>query len=519
MGSHADIIKVSPMDREDALTLFQRRLGQDFEQGDAAALVEALDYMSLAISQAAAYINKRTPLVTVSRYMYDLQKGDRDRATLLETDLEDLRRDGTSSNSILATWQISFEHINKTRPSASRLLSIMSLFDRQEIPKSLLSDCRHQEGDASVDLEDNLSKLEDDLDTLISLSLVSTADGCQFAMHRLVQFSTRKWLELQGEQEDWMQLYASAIYRNLPKGNYEDWKKCRMIFPHVQAAMAYRPTDKDIMEIWANVLLRASWYALGIGNYTVAREMCRSSLETLEAAQGAEIAFKLGVFNGLGVVLYLQGKYEEAEAIHRQDLKTAEKMLGPDGYQTIISLNCLGWALHGQGKYEEAEAMYRRGLKAAEKVLGPDHGVTLEIFSGIAALSADQGKYEEAESMHRRTLEAEEKRYGRDDPSTLVTFSHLGLVLSRQGKYEEAELIHQQTLEAKKRILGPDHPCTIDSVCYLANVFYKQGRYAPALEVYQAAYNGYVRTLGPDHPMTIARCNDISIIEVEMKQS
>jgi hypothetical protein len=57
------------MDQEDALSLLRNKLEGSFEQNDPAALVEALDYMPLAISQAATYISQRTPRAVVSRYL------------------------------------------------------------------------------------------------------------------------------------------------------------------------------------------------------------------------------------------------------------------------------------------------------------------------------------------------------------------------------------------------------------------------------------------------------------------
>jgi hypothetical protein len=40
--------------------------------------------------------------------MQNLRKGNKDRAKLLDKDVGDIRRDGKASNSIIATWQISF---------------------------------------------------------------------------------------------------------------------------------------------------------------------------------------------------------------------------------------------------------------------------------------------------------------------------------------------------------------------------------------------------------------------------
>src|SRR5690348_11232575 len=107
-------------------------------QNDTVDLVQQLDYMPLAITQAAAYISQRAPRVTVSTYLETFKKSDDDRAQLLQIYIRDLWRDGQASNSIVATWQISFEHIRQTRDSAARLLALMSLFDREAIPDHLL---------------------------------------------------------------------------------------------------------------------------------------------------------------------------------------------------------------------------------------------------------------------------------------------------------------------------------------------------------------------------------------------
>jgi hypothetical protein len=43
-------------------------------------------------------------------------------------------RDWEAKNSILATWQISFDYIRDKKPSAAEPLPLMSFFDRQGIP-------------------------------------------------------------------------------------------------------------------------------------------------------------------------------------------------------------------------------------------------------------------------------------------------------------------------------------------------------------------------------------------------
>jgi hypothetical protein len=134
--------------------------------------------------------------MTISRYLDEVRRSDDDRARLLTKDVRDIRRDGRASNSIITTWQISFEHIRKVMPTATRLSSLMSFFDRQGISERLL--CNWYQQDGSVE-----SNFEDEIHALTNYSLVKmNADGKKFEMHRLVQLSTQKWLELYDELEE-----------------------------------------------------------------------------------------------------------------------------------------------------------------------------------------------------------------------------------------------------------------------------------------------------------------------------
>ena len=158
--------------------------------------------MPLAIGQAAAYISQRAPRTTVARYLNEFCKSDKSRANLLNRDAGDLRRDSNASNSIFTTWQISFEYIRGKRPSAARLLSLMSFFDRQGIPEFLLRYYDDTEDDSDIDLknksdidleDDSHTNFDDDVFTLTNYSLITTnVDNDHFEMHRLVQFSTKK---------------------------------------------------------------------------------------------------------------------------------------------------------------------------------------------------------------------------------------------------------------------------------------------------------------------------------------
>ena len=134
-----NIITIEPMDRADAQALFANKLGRhDLNIDDATALITALEFMPLAIVQAAAYIFERTPRYPIRKYLQDFRTNDRKRTSLLNHEEAHLRRDQEAKNSIIITWQISFDYIREIRPSAADLLSLVSFFDRQGIPEALL---------------------------------------------------------------------------------------------------------------------------------------------------------------------------------------------------------------------------------------------------------------------------------------------------------------------------------------------------------------------------------------------
>ena len=65
-----DIISVEPMDGAHALALFEKKLGEQNDSKETAELAATLEYMPLAIVQAAAYISQRAPFHTSFRLAF-----------------------------------------------------------------------------------------------------------------------------------------------------------------------------------------------------------------------------------------------------------------------------------------------------------------------------------------------------------------------------------------------------------------------------------------------------------------
>ena len=516
-GRPADIIQVGPMDETQAVTLFGKKLQESFEERDAIALAKALDFMPLAIIQAAAFIQK-APQVTLSRYVQDLRKGDADTANLLDIDDGDMRRDGEASNSIFATWQISFEHIHKERPSATSLLSLMSLFDRQGIPESLLKG-RYRTDNTSSD--EHSSDFTDDLSMLSSFSLIkANVDVSHFEMHRLVQLSTKRWLEFKTELKEWKEKYIMLIDETYPIGRYENWTVCQAFYPHAQMVLEYRPNDAHLLERWASILYKAAWYAREMGHYQAAWEMDVSAMEARKATLGAEHPDTLTSMSSLALVLQAQGKYDDAEAMNRQALEGRERALGPDHPDTLTSMSNLAMVLRKQGKHREveAEAMNRRALSGREKALGLNHPDTLTSVNNLAMILQRREDYSEAEKINRRALTGRVNQLGLNHPDTLTSLNSLAVVLLKQEMYPEAEKLSRQVLTERENQLRPTHPSTLRSLSTLAMVLQNQQRFSDAEEMKRQLLRSYEGELGPDHADTLKSVNSLARLLLIVRQ-
>jgi Tfp pilus assembly protein PilF len=436
----SDIIPIEPMHNTAAHALLCKKLGDTEEKDDSVAkLATTLDYMPLALVQAAAYIRERAPRCSVRQYLEEYRQSDSRKTSLLNREAGHLRRDAAASNSVLITWQISFDHIRKRRQSAAGLLSLISFFDRQGIQEALL---RRQSSTARRDVSavPTEDEFEEDVLALRDYSFITvTKDAETFEMHSLVQLATRTWLESEGHLDKWRKQFISNLCAELPTGEHENWDKCQALFPHVRSALAQRPKDRESLEMWALLLYKAAWYAWQQGRAGEAEEMSVMSMEVRSEVLGEEDAETLSSIGMVGLAMELGGKYEEAEAMHRQTLARYEKVLGHEHPDTLTSMSNLANVLDSQGKYEEAEAMHRKTLARREKVLGHEHPDTLTSMNNLASVLDSQGKYEEAEAMHRKTLARREKVLGHEHPATLTSINNLAFVLDRQGQYEEAD--------------------------------------------------------------------------------
>ncbi|GJC81787.1 hypothetical protein ColLi_04625 [Colletotrichum liriopes] len=108
-------------------------LGNDgISPKDAILLASRLEYLPLALAQAASFILMNS--LSIDEYVQLLDKSDSSFVRQLSTYFETVGRDSDTPHALTATWTISFNQIEQRHPLASKILSLISIFDRQAIP-------------------------------------------------------------------------------------------------------------------------------------------------------------------------------------------------------------------------------------------------------------------------------------------------------------------------------------------------------------------------------------------------
>ncbi|KAH7096020.1 hypothetical protein FB567DRAFT_430684 [Paraphoma chrysanthemicola] len=518
-----DIIAVEPMDKEQALALLQKKLEEQQSCSDLAGLAAALEYMPLAIVQAAAYIKQRAPRCSVAKYLDEFRKSERKRLSLLSHENNELRRDWEAKHSIIVTWQISFEYIQQIRPSAADLLSLMSFFDRQGIPEALLQRLRdHDNDERDSDAEDDASQssaseeeFEHDVVTLRNFHFISVdPTGTSFEMHALVQLATRKWLAASGKLEHWKGRFISNLCAVFPGGDFENWAVCQTLFAHAKSAAEQQPEEESSQTELATLLYRAAWYATEKGNIADAITLAKKSMRLQMKVLGEEHEDTLWSMAMVGKAYRLGGCWDDAEKLDLQVLGSSKKKLGQkhSSTLTLMSMANLAMTYNGQGRWDEAEELEVQVMETRKQKLGVDHPYTLTSMNNLASTYSDQGRWANAEELEVQVLEARKKKLGVDDPDTLTSMNNLATTYMSQGRWDDAEELQVQVIETLKEKLGADHPQTLISINNLATTYWNQGRWDDAEELEVQALETRKKKFGADHPDTLINMNNLASV-------
>jgi len=435
--AETNVVTIEDMTESESLELLKTSLiiekGKAVIESDAKNLVRRLEYLPLAIKQAAAFINQKR--ITISDYVEICESSDNAFIELLSKEFEDQGRYKTVKNPIASTWWISFRQIYKDNRIAAKYLNIMSCLAQRAIPRSILPQ------------SSKLNELQA-IGTLKGYAFITELQqGSSYDIHRLVQIAVRTWLKEEGKLQQWSGEALKQVSTIFPRFEHGKKNECIAYLPHAQYILDFQDIPGDFQESLRILLSKVGVFSYYTGNYIEAKNSFQQALEVTKQAFGDGHPDTLTIMNNLAFLYTCQGKYAEAETLQQQTLELRKQVLGDGHPNTLDSMNNLAILYKQQGKYAEGETLQQQTLELKKQILGDNHPSTLTSMNNLAILYTYQGKYAEAEMLQQQTIELKKQVLGNNHPDTLTSINNLVIIIRQQGKHAEAERLRKQALE------------------------------------------------------------------------
>ena len=422
-------VQVGDMEEAQAAELFYRysqlRCDDHGIEHEVKAIVKELGHLALAVTLASTYVG-RTPRLQSDITVY-LPEYRRRRRELLKRKPESLIH--RYNESVLTTWETSYDAVHEQSPEASTLMSMLSFLSFDDIFLELFGINRQVESTGSTyNTAETVStpfmntyKLEECFEMLQRYSFVQwKEDQRSYAMHKLVHAWGYDRL-------------ADDMQAKISNTTFE------LI---VEAINGCRNTPEDKLRLVPHV----------IANFT-----------TVAGIRGVLYQTAEGTLNELarvGIFMTDIGRLQEGCVIETYVLNDRIRILGEEHPDTISAMNNLANTLGDQGQLDEAAKMSKEVLEKRRRILGDEHSFTITAMNNLAHTLGDQGQLDEAAKMKKEVLEKRRRILGEEHPDTISAMNNLANTLGDQGQLDEAITLLEVAVQKMKRIHGEEHPHT-----------------------------------------------------------
>ncbi|KAG7288356.1 hypothetical protein NEMBOFW57_007887 [Staphylotrichum longicolle] len=494
-GVKNSIYLVPDLGEEAAVEMFQVKLEERCEREEAEEVVRLLEFMPLAISQAAAYINSRAGRVSVRDYADMFRAGNEKRGVLLEWEYDELRRYQTSSNSVFGTWSITLEQMQQERPSAVDLLSLMSFFSPQSIPEWALKPLYMKDIERYLPDFTFRDVLPSSVSSLLSrvkvgrrlLQQRSIEGGVQDGIWELwatPEKDAREEKNKDGSKQETKKAKAGKPKKSLKSNMTKLTGKSIRMWPGMMKEQIKEGLNREALSEAKDALIHEFLPVFGkpkddedtdVEPHDEAAEELEQDLDVLRKYSMVTPTAKDGVLKMHPLVRYCTHNWLSRsgtlDAWKRRFLKIMVVCLvhPPTGHElhmgdldghiefltneepddvpstrlwvSVCSHLISTWQTRGSKDTAVVLALQEKIVNVADKILGPGDRVTIRSRSWLASYALKQGDLEKAEVMFREVIEQAQNVHGRVNPLVVECQFQYVRILRALGRVSEATLI------------------------------------------------------------------------------
>jgi len=410
------IVDVEKLDLATASHLLKKMLTRkdlEFDEAVIDELLQELDRLPLAITQAAAYVNCNP--ISVEGYLSLLRSTERDLIFIMSKEMRDRTRYKHTANAVAKTWLVSFEQIVRQDADAADLLRYMSCIEWKAIPRSILP---------AIEPE---ARMTTAIGTLWSYSFISTRyDSQTYDMHRLVHVAARVWLQQKGLMVETQKRALEHLSNIFPSDDYEKREVWRGYIPH-----AVRIRD-------------------------------------VKADEQIDVRGKLCL--QVGRCLRVDGRIRDAVGWleESRDLRAG---LSEDHSDRLLTQHVLAMAYRANGQVNDAVRLLEHVVAINERALAEDHPSRLASQGVLASAYQANGQVKEAVRLLEHVVAIRERVLAEDHPDRLASQHVLARAYQANGQVKKAVRLLEQVVAIRERVLAEDHPSRLASQHQLARAY------------------------------------------------
>jgi len=460
-----------------------QKIGDGYSENLAKTLAERLQYLPLALEQAAAYIVE-TPNVSYQDYIN----------LLSERGVETFEKDNylvDYTSIINMTWNISMQKI--TNEGARQMFNMCAYFAPERIPVDMFV---RGSGVLPEPLQSGIVDLlqrNDILRDLTRYSLLilgrnastSSEEKRVLDMHRLLQEVVQKSF---GNNVEWLgyglDLMRKAI--DWKAGDKDSVNLFKIESPHAilitEKSLKVYKEDKQKLDAIAWILNAVGDIDNDLGEYQKALDNQYKAMELWSKIYGKKHSNTATIYNSIGKVHYNLSEYSKALDYYNKAIEIYKKKLGKEHSLVGVTYNNIGKVYIKLGKSLGVRVLYD-ALKILQNNYGENHPYTATVYMDIGINHIENDFFK-----------------------TLHSIENMVYTLSESGDSDKgAEYAlknFNKALAIYKNIYEDAHYCTAMSYNYVGKSYIYLKKYDKALDNLEKALNIVNDIYGTEHLYT-----------------
>jgi tetratricopeptide (TPR) repeat protein len=493
------IMDMEKLDSETASNLFRKVLRENisYEEAVVDELLDELDYLPLAITQAAAYININIKLISIRDYLGYLQGTDADLLDIMSEEMSDHTRPENAVNAVARTWLVSFDRILQRDSHAADLLRYISCIAWKAIPRSILPVIKPE------------ARMMRAIGTLCSYSFITIReDKRTYDMHRLVHVAARVWVDQKKMMEETQNRALDHLANIFPTSEHKDRDIWREYIPHAARLRDFKSSE--------NANTRGRLYRR-VGRCLQVDGRIRDAVgwleESLDLRKGLseDHLDRLSSQYSLAMVYQADGQVQEALQLLEHVVAIGVRVLAEEHPDRLSSQLELARAYHANGQVQKAIKLLEHVVAIEARVLEDDHPDRLNSQQSLARAYRANGQVQKATRLLEHVVAIEARVLEEDHPDRLISQQSLARAYRAGGQVQKAIKLLEHVVAIEARVVEEDHPRRLNSQQELAGTYRVDGQVQKAVQLLEHVVAIRKQVLAEDHPYLLGSQHQLAI--------